>query len=182
MRRCCVQNEYWFNHWKPRLERLSHICQNSDHAICCHPRRFSAKKPQPRRWQRCKTFGDSLGKPLLAANQEVRQHRLNARMTAKQGPVCVGDPPPTFGDRHLWTPWHGVRLPVFHRLTFLAWWTARNRSFIEVDPNQFLVAKFLGHIGNGSPERLHLAKRRFGSQKSGKQDFKKWLKYNVLGP
>ena len=30
-------------------------------------------------------------------------------------------------------------------------------------------------------KRLHLAKRRFGSQKSGKQDFKEWLKYNVLG-
>ena len=81
----------------------------------------------------------------------MRQHRLNARMTAKQGPVCVGDPAPTFGDRHLWTPWLCVRLPVIHHATFRTSWTARNRSLIEVDPNQFLVAKFLGHIGNGSP-------------------------------
>ena len=105
------KNEYWFNHWKPRLERLSHICQNSDHAICCHPRRFSAKKRNLVGGSAAKPWRQS-GEALLAANQEVRQHRLNARMTAKQGPVCVGDPPPTFGDRHLWTPWHGVRLPV----------------------------------------------------------------------
>ena len=43
------------------------------------------------------------------------------------------------------------------------------------------MAKFLGHIGNGSPERPHLAKERLRVSKSGKQVAKNKLRCNAFG-
>ena len=189
MRRCCVQKRViGFNHWKPRLERLSHICQKFGSCkSVVHPRRFSAKKPQPSSVAALqKTFGDSLGKPLLAAKPgSAGSNRLNARMTAKQGPVCVGDPPPTFwGPAFVGPPWHGVRLPVHSpRKPFGHGGTARNRSFIEVDPKP---------VPGGQISRSHrqwISRNAFTWQKTkirvskkvANKTLKKWLKYNVFG-
>ena len=135
--------------------------------------------------------GGSAAKPLATVwgslfslqTRKCGKHRLNARMTAKQGPrMCRRSSADFWGPAFVDPLARGKTSSHSPRnLSDMVGQQGTEVSSKLIQTSSWWP-KFLGHIGNGSPERLHLAKRRFGSQKSGKQDFKKWLKYNVLGP